>query len=123
MYDKTNLTKFSRFGELAPESFKAFVAFDQAVMKHGVVPLNHMVCVTEKLAKENPAAVKAVYDTLKKLKDANPAKPGDPDTAPFGFDAVRPGVELAAQYAYEQRIIPRKFSFDEIFEGARKILG
>jgi len=91
--------------------------------KYKCVPINHMVCVTEKLAKENPAAVKAVYDTLKKLKDANPAKPGDPDTAPFGFDAVRPGVELAAQYAYEQRIIPRKFSFDEIFEGARKILG
>jgi AhpD family alkylhydroperoxidase len=41
MYDKKNLAKFSRLGELAPEPFKAFVAFDQAVMKHGVVPLKY----------------------------------------------------------------------------------
>src|SRR6186997_1473655 len=37
--------------------------------KYKCVPINHMVCVTEKLATENPAAVKAVYDTLKSLKD------------------------------------------------------
>jgi|SRR4051812_24593631 AhpD family alkylhydroperoxidase len=41
MYDQKNLTKFSRLAELAPEPFKAFVAFDQAVMKHGVVPLKY----------------------------------------------------------------------------------
>ncbi len=80
--------------------------------------------MTEKLVKENPAAVKAVYELLLKGKQqASPAKPGEPDMTPFGFEAVRPGVELASEYAFQQRIIPRKFSFDEIFADAQKILG
>jgi len=41
MYDMNNLKKFGRFAELAPESFKAFVAFDEAVVKHGVIPLKY----------------------------------------------------------------------------------
>ena len=91
--------------------------------KHKCVPINHMVCVTEKLAKSNPAAVKAVYELLKKGRNANPPKPGEPDFTPFGFDAVRPAVELATEYAFQQRVIPRRFSFDEIFADARRILG
>ena len=91
--------------------------------KYKCVPINHMVCVTEKLANENPGAVKAVYEALVKSKQANPPKPGEPDTAPYGFDAVKPGVELISEYAYQQRITPKHFSFDEIFAPAREILG
>ena len=38
MYDMKNLGKFKRFGELAPEPFKAFVAFDEAAYKSGAIP-------------------------------------------------------------------------------------
>jgi AhpD family alkylhydroperoxidase len=41
MYDMKNLSKFPRLGELAPEAFKAFVAFDQAAFKGGVIPLKY----------------------------------------------------------------------------------
>ena len=41
MYDMKNLSKFPRLGELAPEAFKAFVAFDEAVVRGGVVPLKY----------------------------------------------------------------------------------
>ena len=41
MYDMKNLTKFQRLGELAPEAFKAFVAFDKAAFKGGVIPLKY----------------------------------------------------------------------------------
>lgn len=41
MYDMKNLAKFARFGELAPEAFKAFVTFDEAAFKFGVIPLKH----------------------------------------------------------------------------------
>lgn len=41
MYDMKNLAKFQRFAELAPEAFKAFVAFDEAVVRHGVIPLKY----------------------------------------------------------------------------------
>jgi AhpD family alkylhydroperoxidase len=41
MYDMKNISKLSRLGQLAPDAFRAFVAFDEAVMKHGVVPLKY----------------------------------------------------------------------------------
>ena len=33
MYDMKNLTKLKKLGELAPEAFKGFVAFDEAAFK------------------------------------------------------------------------------------------
>jgi hypothetical protein len=54
---------------------------------------------------------------------ATPPTGGEPDTAPYGFDAVRPGVELISEYAYQQRITPKHFSFEEIFAPAKAILG
>src|SRR4051812_36653488 len=38
MYDMKNLAKFEKLNELAPEAFKAFVAFDEAAVKYGVIP-------------------------------------------------------------------------------------
>ena len=41
MYDMKNLAKMRKLGELAPDAFKAFVAFDEAAFKGGVIPLKH----------------------------------------------------------------------------------
>ena len=41
MYDTKKLSKMKRYAELAPEAFKAFVAFDNAVVANGVVPLKY----------------------------------------------------------------------------------
>src|SRR5262245_29549486 len=41
MYDMKSVAKLKRLGDLAPEAFKAFVAFDEAVVKHGVLPLKY----------------------------------------------------------------------------------
>jgi AhpD family alkylhydroperoxidase len=41
MYDPKKLARFQTIAELAPEAFKAFVAFDEAVVKHGVIPLKY----------------------------------------------------------------------------------
>ena len=59
MYDKKNLTKFPRLGELAPEAFKAFVAFDEAVIKHGVVPLKYkeLIAVAVALTTQCPYCI------------------------------------------------------------------
>jgi AhpD family alkylhydroperoxidase len=38
MYDMKNMTKFKRYADLAPEAFKAFVAFDEAACKAGAIP-------------------------------------------------------------------------------------
>src|SRR5262249_19794146 len=39
MYDMKNMTKLKRFGELAPEAWKGFLAFDEAAFKDGAIPL------------------------------------------------------------------------------------
>jgi AhpD family alkylhydroperoxidase len=41
MYDMKNLTKLPRLGELAPEAFRAFVAFDKAAFEGGAIPLKY----------------------------------------------------------------------------------
>ena len=41
MYDMKNLAKFEKLGELSPEAFRAFLAFDAAAMKAGEIPLKY----------------------------------------------------------------------------------
>ena len=41
MYDMKNLTKLKKIGELAPDAFKGFVAFDEAAFKGGVIPIKY----------------------------------------------------------------------------------
>jgi len=41
MYDMTNLQKFNHLRELAPEAFKAFVAFDKATVADGAIPVKY----------------------------------------------------------------------------------
>jgi AhpD family alkylhydroperoxidase len=41
MYDMKNMAKLKKVGELAPEAFKAFVAFDEAAFKGGEIPLKY----------------------------------------------------------------------------------
>ena len=41
MYDMKNLTKLKKLGELAPEAFQGFVAFDEAAFKGGAIPLKY----------------------------------------------------------------------------------
>jgi len=38
MYDMKNLSKMKQFGELAPEAFQGFLAFDEAALKDGAIP-------------------------------------------------------------------------------------
>ena len=59
MYDKQNLAKFNRYAELAPEAFKAFVAFDEAVVRGGVVPLKYkeLIAVAVALTTQCPYCI------------------------------------------------------------------
>jgi AhpD family alkylhydroperoxidase len=41
MYDMKKLARFEKLGELAPDAFKAFIAFDEAAFKGGSIPLKY----------------------------------------------------------------------------------
>lgn len=83
--------------------------------RRGVVPVNHLVVVTERLATSRPDVVAGVYDLLKRNKDQmGPA--GDPDFVPFGIEANRKPLELIVDYAFQQALIPRRYAVEELFD-------
>src|SRR5215213_312164 len=59
MYDKKNLAKFPRIGELAPEAFKAFVAFDRAAVAPGAIPVKYkeLIAVAVALTTQCPYCI------------------------------------------------------------------
>lgn len=83
--------------------------------KHRLVPVNHMVVVTEDLARAKPAAVAELYRLLEAGRRAAGAPSGGADTAPFGKEANRPCLELLISYAVQQGLIARRLSVDELW--------
>jgi 4,5-dihydroxyphthalate decarboxylase len=91
--------------------------------KNGTVPVNHMVVLKESLAKAHPGAVREVYRMLlDSKKAAGLPKAGTIDTIPFGFDAVKPALELMNSYAFEMKLIPRRYTVDELFDDTTRAL-
>jgi 4,5-dihydroxyphthalate decarboxylase len=83
--------------------------------KHHLVPVNHMVVVTDTLAQSNPEAVAELYRLLEAGKAAAGGGRGPVDTAPFGKDANRTCLEMLISYAVQQRLIPRRLGVDELW--------
>jgi 4,5-dihydroxyphthalate decarboxylase len=84
--------------------------------KHGVIPVNHMIVMTDEVARAHPEAVAEFYRLLEKSKAAaGLPKAGEIDTAPFGREANRPCLEMLIAYAVRQNLIPRKLAVDELW--------
>ena len=91
--------------------------------RHGIVPVNHMVVLKEDLSKSNPGAVRELFRMLlASKKAAGLPKAGAIDLIPFGFDAVKPALDLMSSYALEMRIIPRRLSVEELFDDTTRAL-
>jgi 4,5-dihydroxyphthalate decarboxylase len=84
--------------------------------KHRTVQINHIFAVSRALAEARPDVVKEIYRLLAAAKRAAPAPADGIDMTPLGAAAVRPGLALIAQYALEQKIVPRKAEVDALLE-------
>jgi 4,5-dihydroxyphthalate decarboxylase len=82
--------------------------------KHALVPVNHMVVVTDELARSNPPAVAELYRLLEEGKRVSPAAVNI-DTAPLGKEANRRCLELLISYCAQQKLISRRFKADELW--------
>jgi 4,5-dihydroxyphthalate decarboxylase len=91
--------------------------------KHAVVPINHMVVVKKSLVEQQPEVVRQVYELLRRGKTSTMPSSDPIETSPFGIEATRPALELVIDYAHQQKIIPRRYSVDEIYEDAARIIG
>ena len=91
--------------------------------KHGVVPINHMVAIKEGLSKSNPGVVRELFRMLLDgKKAAGLPRASALDFVPFGLEAVKPALELMNNYALEMKIVPRRVSFEEIFDDTTRAL-
>ena len=77
--------------------------------KHGAIQLNHLVGVKNTVSK---ATADEVYGLLLESKKAA----GNPPMLPHSLDANRRNLEVAIDCAYRQKMIPRRFTVDELFE-------
>jgi 4,5-dihydroxyphthalate decarboxylase len=91
--------------------------------KHQAIQVNHMVVVTEALSRSQPRVVEDVYRLLLESKRLAPSAPGELDTTPFGVEGNRRNLEVVIDYVYRQRMIPRRFTVDELFDPVTRGLG
>ncbi len=91
--------------------------------KYHTVPVNHMVVVKTAVSQSEPGAVREVFRMLLESKRAaGLPKPGTIDTIPYGFNALKPALELMSSYALEMKIIPRRYSVEELFDDTTRAL-
>jgi 4,5-dihydroxyphthalate decarboxylase len=78
--------------------------------KHKVVPINHMVVVSGALSDQHPDVVREVHRMLAASAAASSAAPR------FSPEETRRSLELIVAYSAQQKLIPRAFSVDELFD-------
>jgi 4,5-dihydroxyphthalate decarboxylase len=114
-----DLPEDPRVEHLVPDPFEAAKKW---YARENVVPINHLFVVHEKISRERPDVVREIYRMIGEGRAL--AEGGLPDPyPPLGFEANRKGFELAIQWAYEQKIIPRMMSVDELFDDTVAALG
>ena len=84
--------------------------------KYDAIQINHMFVVDADLSRERPDVVRAIYDMLKRGKQAAPKTELGVDVLPFGVETNRRNLEVAIACAYDQQLIPRKYAVEELFD-------
>jgi 4,5-dihydroxyphthalate decarboxylase len=85
--------------------------------KHGVLPINHMVVVSETLSRTQPEAVREVFRLLDQSAALAPA--GSPQ---FNTDEMSRSLSMISDYAAQQGLIPHAFAADEMFDDLTRTL-
>jgi len=89
--------------------------------RNRAIQINHMVVVRDSLSKSNPDAVHEVFRLLKESKRLAPP-PGELDMTPIGLETMRRDLDIAIEYVHQQKLIPRRFSVDEIVDDVTRKL-
>jgi 4,5-dihydroxyphthalate decarboxylase len=90
--------------------------------REGVVPINHMFVVHQDLSRQRPDIVRELYRMV--VESRALTEGGVPKIfPPIGFEANRKGIELAIDWALDQKIIPRRLSYEELFDDVTANLG
>ena len=114
-----DMPKDPRVRTLVPDAMNAAKAW---YAREGVVPINHMFVVHADLSKKHPEVVRELYRMIVESRAlADPAVPAV--FPPIGLEANRKGIQLAIDWALDQKIIPRRLTVDELFDDVTGALG
>jgi len=105
---------------LAPLINDADTAARRWAERHGGIPINHMMVVRKEIASSRPDVMKEIYRVLRESRRAVPP-PADNsifDPWRFGVEPNRRSLEIIIDYSFRQKLIPRRFSVDELFDDA-----
>jgi 4,5-dihydroxyphthalate decarboxylase len=114
-----DMPKDPRVQTLVPDPHKAA---EEWYKREGVIPINHMFVVHESISKQRPDIVREIYRMIVESRNAAPES-ARANLPPIGREANRKGIEMAIQWSYEQKIIPRILSYDELFDETTASLG
>lgn len=91
--------------------------------KNGGVPINHMYVVRQSISKERPDVVREVFRMLVESAQQG-VQPGTEMASAirFGIDACRTSLERIIDYSFRQKLIPRRFTVDELFDDTTRAL-
>jgi 4,5-dihydroxyphthalate decarboxylase len=78
--------------------------------KHQVLPINHMVVVSQSLSENHPDVVREVH---RWLSESATAAGSAPRLTP---EEMRRSLQLIIRYTAQQKLIPREFGVDELFD-------
>lgn len=109
-----------RLKTLIPDAERVAAAW---AARHGGIPINHMVVMRDSIAKSRPDVVKEVFRLLVD-SHKRAGGPGNNQAAAirFGLDATRASLEIIIDYAVRQKLIPRRFTVDELFDDTTRAL-
>jgi 4,5-dihydroxyphthalate decarboxylase len=82
--------------------------------REGIVPINHMFVVHQDLSKKRPDVVRELYRMVVESRSLAEGVPAA--FPPIGLEANRKGIQLAIDWALDQKIIPRRLTVDELFD-------
>ena len=107
-----DMPKDPRVRTLVPD---AMAAARQWYQREGVIPINHIFVVRQELSKERPDVVRDIFRMLVESRNLAPES-ARATIPPIGLEENRKGLDMAIQCSYEQKIIPRRLSVDELFD-------
>jgi 4,5-dihydroxyphthalate decarboxylase len=140
----TDLPDDPRLQPVLPDPHVAAAAWGK---RNRLVPINHMMAIHTDLMQGRPDIVREIYNVLQESKRLAPtvqtmseqqlagqaghglqavhrAKDvdlGGVDLTPFGVEANRGALEVLIRNSYDQGLIPRAFSVDDLFEDFNRL--
>jgi 4,5-dihydroxyphthalate decarboxylase len=92
-------------------------AAEKWYQREHVIPINHMFAIRQDIAERRPDVVRELFRMITESRALAPADVSA-SIPPLGLEANRKGLEMAIDWSFEQKIIPRRLKVDELFDAA-----